>query len=67
MILVQKGLIYNPVKKLALDIEMHTQLWLATRVNGIIYNCKITYTCIIVLYVQYIQQERQSANYTFSN
>ena len=35
MILVQKGLIYNPVKKLALDIEMHTQLWLATLVIGV--------------------------------
>ena len=32
MILVQKGLIYHPVKKSAVDKEMHTQLGLATRV-----------------------------------
>ena len=32
MILVQKGLIYHPVKKSAVHIEMHTQLGLATRV-----------------------------------
>ena len=33
MILVQKGLIYHPVKKSAVHIEMHTQLGLATRVS----------------------------------
>ena len=32
MILVQKGLIYHPVKKSAVHIEMHTQLGLATLV-----------------------------------
>ena len=32
MILVQKGLIYHPVKKSAVDKEMHTQLGLATLV-----------------------------------
>ena len=33
MILVQKGLIYHPVKKSAVHIEMHTQLGLATLVT----------------------------------
>ena len=33
MILVQKGLIYHPVKKSAVDKEMHTQLGLATLVR----------------------------------
>ena len=33
MILVQKGLIYHPVKKSTVDKEMHTQLGLATRVH----------------------------------